>query len=161
MNENFIESGQISKPSLMDTLLNTNSISAEYGLSLSEKDTLMLINAGRESIAAQDRIEFGKSATVKIIDKFMQSAYITQDIYADTIASLIEIFYEAKEESMDILTDDEVIDIMFYYFENESGGVIEVLQNRDMEELCRRVRYAAMGIDNGDNSFLSGGDADE
>ena len=106
----------------------------------------MLIQTGKDSIREQDRIEFGKSATLKIVDKFMRSSYISQEVYAETIAGLIEVFYEVKEESLDILTDDEVIDIMFDFYENESGGSIEILQNRDMDYLCRKIRNTANGI---------------
>lgn len=35
---------------------------------------------------------------------------------------------------------------MFEFFENESGGSAEVLQNRDMEYFCRKIRYKALNI---------------
>ena len=63
---------------------------------------------------------------MKIIEKFIKSTYISQADYADTLAALIDIFYEAKEESLDVLTDDEVIVIMYNFYENESGGSLEV-----------------------------------
>ncbi len=141
-------------------ILNLNEKSMEYALFLTEKDAIMLVQAGKETISMQDRIEFGKSATVKIIEKFMKSTYISQSDYADTIASLIDIFYEAKEESLDILTDDEVIDIMYIFFEKESGGSVDILQGRDMDYLCRKIRNTANGIaDDYDN--MSEEDYDE
>ncbi len=127
-------------------ILNLNEKSMEYALSLSEKDAEMLIQVGKDTISIQSRIEFGKSATIKIIEKFMKSSYISQADYADTIAGLIDIFYEAKEESLDVLTDDEVIDIMYNFFENESGGSLDVLQGRDMDYLCKKIRNTATGI---------------
>lgn len=127
-------------------ILMTNEKSSEYGFSLSEQDAAMLVQTGKESITEQDRIEFGKSITTKLIEKFMRSTYISQSDYSDTIAALIDVFYEAKEESLDSLTDEEVIDIMYDFFEHESGGSIEVLQNRDMDYLCRKIRYTANNI---------------
>lgn len=137
---------QIDKLREKNTILGTNEKAFACNLQLTEKDAQMLVNAGKEAISIQDRIEFGKSATVKIIEKFMYSTYISQNDYADTIAALIDVFYEVKEESLDVLTDEEVIDAMFDCFELESGGDIEVLQNRDMEYLCRKIRYMSMRI---------------
>lgn len=133
-------------------ILSLNEKSIEYALFLTEKDAEMLVQAGKDNISMQDRIEFGKSATTKIIKKFMKSTYISQSDYADTLAGLIYIFYEAKEESLDVLTDDEVIDIMYNFYENESGGSLEVLQGRDMDYLCRKIRNTANAIiDDDDN----------
>ena len=113
----------------------------------------MLIQSGKDAINNQDRIEFGESATTKLIDKFMKSSYISQKDYADTIAALLDIFYEAKEESEDYLTDDEVIDIMFNFFENVSQGSIELLQNRVMDYLCRNIRHKAKNIFDPDSRY--------
>lgn len=135
---------------LKEEILKTNEKSAEYGLTLSEADTIMLINCGNEIIKMQERIEFGKSITTLIIEKFMSSGYISQYDYANTIAELLNVFYEAKEESNDILTDEEVIDAMVYYFENISNGSIELLKTRDMDYLCKHIRYKANNIFNTD-----------
>lgn len=137
---------EITNAQRKDDLLALNETSAEYGLVLSEQEAEMLVQAGRDAIALQDRIEFGKSATTKMIEKFMHSSYLSQNGYADTIAALLEVFYEVKEESLDILTDDEVIQVMYDLFEGESGGDVEILRSRDLEELCRRIRNAANGI---------------
>lgn len=131
---------------LKNEILSLNEKSQEYGLSLSEQDAIMLIEQGKEAIHLQERIEFGKSITTKLIEKFMQSTYITQKNYAQTIAILLDVFYEAKGESLDVLTDDEVIEIMYDFFENESGGDIDTLQGRDMYYLCRKIRNMATGI---------------
>ena len=144
-------SGSLINSNLKAEILNTNGKSSEYGLILTEKDSEMLVKAGKEAIVIQDRIEFGKSITVKMIEKFMKSTYISQADYADTIAGLIDIFYEVKEESLDILTDEEVIDIMYDFFERESGGSLEILQGRDMDYLCRKIRNIANGIADEDN----------
>ncbi len=129
-----------------NSLLQTNETSIEYGLALTEQEALMLIEAGKNSIDSHDRLEFGESATIKIVNKFMQSSYISQSEYADTIAELIDVFYQVKEECYDILTDDEVIGIMYDFFENESGGSIDILQTRDMDYLCKKIRYISRNI---------------
>lgn len=142
-----LPSGELLDLTLKNEILKTNEKSSDYGLFLSEQDAVMLVRVGKDAISTQDRIEFGKSATIKIVEKFMQSTYISQTNYAETIAGLIDIFYEVKEESIDILTDDEVIEIMYNFFERESGGSLEVLQGRDMDYLCREIRNAAYKIE--------------
>ncbi|MFT3952574.1 MAG: DUF6323 family protein [Oscillospiraceae bacterium] len=136
----------LSEAALTAALLQTNALSAEYGLVLSEQDAKMLAAAGKEALEIQDRIEFGKSVTVLLIEKFMRSTYLVQTEYAPTLAALLDVFYQAKEECLDILTDEEVLDLMFDFFERESGGSIELLQSRDLDVLCRKIRYTALGI---------------
>lgn len=131
---------------MKNDILSTNNFSSKFGLILSENDAEMLIQAGASSIKDNDRIEFGESATIKIINKFLQSSYISQDNYAETIAGLIDVFYTAKDECYDMLSDEELIDIMFDFFEVESGGSLEILQNRDLDLLCRKIRSEALGI---------------
>lgn len=138
--------GELTNLALQTEILHTNAQSAEYGLMLSEQDAKMLVTAGKDALHEQDRIEFAKSATVLLIETFMQSTYLSQTDYADTLAALLEVFYQAKDESMDLLTDGEVLDIMFDFFEHESGGSVELLQGRDMEFLCRQIRNAALGL---------------
>lgn len=127
-------------------IMDTNSKSAEYGLTLSEQEAEMILRADINALSEQERINFGRSIAPRMIEKFMQSSYIAPSEYAETIAELINIFYEVKEESYDILTDDEIIDVMYSFFEKESGGSLEVLQNRDMDLLCRKIRNMANGI---------------
>ena len=142
----FQENKSLYKQNIQKNILQTNEKSVEFGLSLSERDAEMLAETCNNSICEQERIEFGDSIAVKLIEKFMQSSYISQNEYADIIALLIDIFYSAKEESLDILTDDEVIDIMFDFFENQSGGSVEMLETRDMDYLCRKIRFEALGL---------------
>lgn len=139
-------SGEVLNSGLFSEILATNEQSVLYGLRLSERDAAMLVRAGNDALQTQDRLEFGKSITTRLIEKFMLSSYIPQSEYADTIAQLLDIFYEVKEESLELLGDDEVIGLMFDFFENESGGSIELLGGRDMELLCRRIRSSALGI---------------
>lgn len=150
----------LANANLLGEILKTNEESVEYGLFLYKQDAQTLIEASRESLSVQDRIEFGKSIVIKLINKFMKSSYISQSDYADTLYALIDIFYQVKEESLDVLTDDEVIDVMFDFYEKESGGSIEILQNRDMDYLCRKIRNTALGIANYEIMNLTE-DADE
>ncbi len=111
-----------------------------YGLVISPKDASAIAAVGVEQLHEQERVEFAQSAVIKIISKFMESGYISQQDFVETISELIAVFYEVKEESLDILTDDDVISAMFDCFENVSNGDVELLRTRDLENLIRRAR---------------------
>ena len=127
-------------------LMLLNDEAEELGLGLTPEEAQMLAQAGRDSMNEQDRVVFGESALTKLAKKFMHSSYISREIYAQTLAELIDIFCAAKEESYDILSDEEVIDVMYDFFENSCGGSTELLGGRDMEILCRKIRMMASGI---------------
>lgn len=142
---------------LTQALLATNSDGAPHGLCLTAQDAAMLIQVSHDAILTQDRLEFGESAILPLIRQFQQSRFLAPGDYADTLATLLDIFYEVKEESLDLLTDEEVISLMFEAFETTSCGSVELLQTRDMEWLCRRVRNRALseagvtGLEEGDD----------
>lgn len=136
----FNELGNALNANLDRELLDTNVKAAEYGLTLSASDASRLAETDCITINELDRITIDKSIAVKLTEKFMLSTYIRQKEYAQTLEALIEVFYTAKDECCDTMTDDEVINAMFAFFERESGGDIDVLCSRDMERLCRSMR---------------------
>ena len=89
---------------------------------------------------AEQRVEFGPGVLDKIIFAFCDSNYIYQDIYAETIARLHEIFYLYKNESMDEMTDDELIHVMRNAFDGECQGSLDYLEDTYLEEFAREIR---------------------
>lgn len=65
----------------------------------------------------QQRVEFGESILPKLIDTFYDSPYISQSSYSDTCIRLQEIFYLYKNETMDEMTDDELLEFMKEQFD--------------------------------------------
>ena len=92
------------------------------------------------SLKEQQRIEFGEGILSKLIFEFCDSPYINRDNYAETLISLQEIFYLYKNESMDLFTDDELIEYMKNAFDNECQGSLEFLENTVLEKLGRWAR---------------------
>lgn len=101
MDNNFLQ--LISEQNQLKSVKKTNEYTNQYGLSLSDCDVHELMNRRREALVRQQRIEFGGGILEKIIHAFCDSCYIYQDIYAETIARLQDIFYYYKNESMDQL----------------------------------------------------------
>ena len=85
-------------------------------------------------------MEFGEGILKKLILAFCDSSYIYQENYVDTLIRLQEIFYLYKNESMDELTDDELIDYMRESFEEKCQGSLEHLEDTCLEEFAREIR---------------------
>ena len=77
-----------------------------------------------------------KNADTKAIDKlikeFCDSPYINQENYAETLYELVEIFYEYKNETLDLITDDELIKFMKKSFDEIAQGDLEYLSGTVM-----------------------------
>ena len=85
-------------------------------------------------------MEFGKGVLEKLVYAFCDSDYIYQENYAETLARLQDIFYLYKNESMDELTDDELIDVMREAFDGECQGSLEYLEETCLEKFAREIR---------------------
>lgn len=106
---------------------NCNDYTSKYGLTLTEEQ----INSVMEKIivALNDtgRIELRESITDKLIKEFCDSPYISQSNYLETLYELIDIFYQYKNETMDLISDDELIKFMKESFDNICQGDLDYL----------------------------------
>ena len=121
-------------------LLKTNEYTCNFGLSLTKQDVAELMNRRKECLMEQQRVEFGKGVLEKLVYSFCDSDYIYQENYAETLARLQDIFYLYKNESMDELTDDELIDVMREAFDGECQGSLEYLEETCLEKFAREIR---------------------
>lgn len=118
-----------------------NEETLEYGLKLSEADTKAIIEVRNEALSSYGRVEFGGGIITKIISSFCDSPYIWQQNYVETINDLIEIFYYYKNESMDEISDDELIDFMKEYFDNKCQGDLDLLKYKYLEAVSGNIRF--------------------
>ena len=118
--------------------MDMNTKTERFGLSLSEEDARMLVERHLESLKEQRRVEFGEGILPKLIFTFCDSPYLDQGNYADIIAQLQEIFY--LYESMDELSDDELLSLMKEAFDGECQGSLDFLQETVLEKYARKIR---------------------
>ena len=86
-------------------------------------------------------IEIGGIGVIeKLIYAFCDSPYIYQENYADTLSRLQDIFYLYKNESMDELTDDELIEYMRKSFDETCQGSLDYLEETCLEKFARNIR---------------------
>lgn len=128
-----------------------NEFTGEYGLKLKEEDVKEIIKTRNMSLKNSARIEFNGQIITKIIIAFCDSPYISQYNYSDTINELVEIFYNYKNETLDYISDDELIDIMKEYFNNYCQGSIELLEGKVLYKIADNIRHGVKDYTNLDN----------
>ena len=131
----------IQKKQAVIELKKCNELTLKYGLTLSNEDINELIENRFKSLKDTGRIEFSEGVLKKIIEAFCDSPYIMQENYKDTLLELQESFYFFKNEAMDQIADDELIEFMKIHFDGECQGSLEYLSGTTLEELCRNTRY--------------------
>ena len=90
-------------------VLACNEESEHFGLTLSGEDALAVMESRNESLKKHQRVEIGPCVIKKIIHLFCDSQYIWQDNYVKTIKRLQDIFFLYKNESDDLVSDDELL----------------------------------------------------
>lgn len=134
------ESNPIIIQKQINDLVACNNYTKQFGIQLSEKEAMELIQERRENLVRQERIEFGDGIITKLIFAFCDSSYIYQDNFVDTIQRLQEIFYLYKNESLDELTDDELIEYMKKQFDGRCQGDLDYLEDTALETFARKIR---------------------
>ena len=112
-----------------------NEYTKKYGLILSDNQINNLLERRKETLKDTGRIEFREGIIDKLIKEFCDSPYINQENYAETLYELIEIFYEYKNETMDLITDDELIEFMKNSFDGICQGDLEYLSGTVMYKM--------------------------
>lgn len=152
MNEiiNLFEGNLLDKQVFND-IFKCNEFTAEYGLVLHEEDIKEIIKTRNISLEKSGRIEFNGQIINKIIMVFCDSPYISQYNYSDTINELVEIFYNYKNETLDYISDDELIEIMNQYFDNYCQGSLELLEGKVLYKIADNIRHGVKDYTNLDD----------
>ena len=114
-----------------------NAYSGRFGLTLRENEIAELVESRAEALRAAGRIEFGGGILPKLIRAICDSPFIMQEDYAAVLSELQEAFYRFKNETMDRLTDDELIALMVKAFNGRAQGSAEYLAEMSLEALVR------------------------
>ncbi len=122
-------------------IIKCNEYTARFGLVLSQDEAQQLVETRTEALNRNGRVEFGGGIIDILIKEFCDSPFLMQSNYAETLHDLIETFYYFKNESLDGISDEELISLMKKYFDQNCRGSVELLQNRELEALARNIRY--------------------
>lgn len=126
-------------PQDIDRLLAQNQVTAAYGLTLSRAQAISLLQSHHRALNRAGRLSFGGGILDPIIALFHASPYLTKDNYADTLAELVSLFYDFKNETMDLVSDDALLDWMKTAFDGGCAGSITLLAQA-LDALSRHIR---------------------
>ncbi len=138
MEENGIQN--LWRETQIKKVLAMNLDSQKYGLQLSEEEAKVLIREREQCLRETRRIEFGEGILEKLILIFCDSPFLLQENYAETLVRLQSIFYLYKNESLDELTDEELLEEMKKKFDGECQGDLEFLETTSLERFARSIR---------------------
>jgi len=134
------EASQVQLASAAQDLQSCNETIGRNGLSLSVADTRAIVLGRAEALAATDRVEFGGGVAKDLVLAFAGSPHVSQATFVDTVIELQELFYDLKNESLEQLTDDDLIKKMRTLFDEYAGGDVGLLEEALFEGLVRVVR---------------------
>jgi hypothetical protein len=136
----FINSSLIQRQAVNEILV-CNDLTINYGLVLTREQAIELVETRNHSLNANGRIEFGGGIIDKIIKEFCDSPYLSIHNYAETLHELIEIFYYYKNETLDLMSDDDLIKYMKNSFDEVCQGSLELLAGRELYRLSKNIIY--------------------
>lgn len=137
-------------------VLKLNEKSERFGLTLTEEDARLIVAEKNDSLKEERRIEFGQSIIPLIIEKFCDSDYISQDNYVESIVRIQNIFFRFKNESEDLMTDEELLNFMKEQFETTCYGDFDYLEGTVLEIFCEVVRAGYKGYQGTDGEGVFG-----
>ena len=138
-NINLFQNNLLEKQVFND-IFKCNELTSEYGLILNDEGVKEIIKTRNVALEKSGRIEFNGQIINKIIIAFCDSPYISQYNYNNTINELVEIFYNYKNETLDYIGDDELIEIMKEYFDNYCQGSLELLEGKVLYKIADNIR---------------------
>lgn len=130
----------------LQSVIKCNEYTRQFGVTLTEVEARQLLDARKQSLHENGRVEFGEGILSKLIFTFCDSPFIYQDNYVDTMEALQDIFYLYKNESLDVLSDDELIEYMKNEFDGTCQGSLEYLEDTSLERFARQIRRSGHGF---------------
>lgn len=122
-----------------------NQKTEHFGVCLTEDEAKELVLCRDNSLKKYQRAEFGEGILEKLIFTFCDSDYIDQANYLATLKRLQDVFYAFKNESKDLLTDDELLTFMREQFDGVCYGDIEYLEGTCLEVFVTAIRAGYRG----------------
>lgn len=136
-----IFSSSIIQKQAVNEIVKCNDFTYNYGLVLTNQQAIELVETRSYVLKENGRIEFGGGVIDKIIKEFCDSPYISMHNYSEILNELIEMFYYYKNETLDLICDDDLIKFMKNSFDGICQGSLELLSGRELAKLASNLRY--------------------
>ena len=135
MEDSYLEIINKRKQTEIANIKKCNEYTSKYGLILSDNQIENILERRKETLKETGRVELREGIIDKLIKEFCDSPYMNQEKFANNLYELIEIFYEYKNETMDLITDDELIKFMKSSFDGIAQGDLEYLYGTVMYKM--------------------------
>ena len=135
MEDSYLEIVNKRKQTEIANIKKCNEYTSKYGLVLSDNQIENILERRKETLKETGRVELREGIIDKLIKEFCDSPYMNQENFANNLYELIEIFYEYKNETMDLITDDELIKFMKNSFDGIAQGDLEYLYGTIMYKM--------------------------
>lgn len=136
----------LSSQNQIQKILEVNQKTARYGLELTEADAKTLSETRNSELRRQQRIEFGEGILPKLIDAFCDSPYMDQGTYVETLIRLQEIFFLYKNEMLDEISDDELLQFMREQYDEICFGDLDYLEGTCLNHFAQAIRAGYRGF---------------
>lgn len=133
--------GELAIKSAAEDILRCSSITEKYGITISARQAAELAAVRSKALRTVGRVEFGAGVAEKLIKAFCDSPYLNERSFTEKLGELIEMFYIYKNETLDLVSDDDLIEYMRRAFDGVCQGSAELLGGTVLAELaedCRR-----------------------
>ena len=90
---------QMIRQNMINGILKLNDLSSQFHLALTPAQADDLVETRSLALRDQGMVEFGEGILCELIDVFCDSPYLNMDNYAESLNTLVEIFYYIKNES--------------------------------------------------------------
>jgi hypothetical protein len=125
----------------VNEIMTCNDLTAHFGLTLTGQQAVALVETRNVSLRENGRIEFGGGVIDKIINEFCDSPHLSMRNYAATLHELVEMFYTFKNETLDLIGDDDLIAFMKKSFDGVCQGSLDLLAGRELTRMARNLRF--------------------
>lgn len=133
--------GALMEKQAVNEVMKCNDLTAHFGLVLTETQALELVETRSLALKQNGRLEFGGGVIDKIIVEFCDSPYLIRENYEEVLHDLLEIFYYYKNETLDLISDEDLVKYMKNAFDGNCQGSLELLSGRELYKLARNLRY--------------------
>lgn len=127
-------------------------ITDDYALILTDNDIRAVAASHADTLEKTGRIEIMSGLVAKITEAFSTSPYFTQNNFADGLCRLIDAFYQTKNDCDDMISDDDLIEIMVTNFNEVYGGDIDALTENLLPRLSQMIRMNGIPKMNNDDT---------
>lgn len=126
--------------------LKCHELAERYGRQLTRQQFEALGKARQQALEATGRLDFGGGVLDQLVYAFCDSPFVDDEDFAALLMEMQELFYTFRNETLDVLTDEELISVMERLFNGEAQGALDYLAEVPPQRLVR-IALGKEGLD--------------